>query len=801
MRKRNSQPVLQEKGNKKKKAISENSQRTLESFFQKRQFPEETSACASPIEGDDHNATDSTTRTLEVIPDDNESDLLLLETLVKSNPIDYLESQSNSSVPGSSVVDAISPDEIQPFFATSMYTDEFDKIMQTVLENEKYLFTEEELQIAEKHRVLHIEAKHLFVRIFLRKHKWIRLRKTDYSRNIADINNARSILCSPQIKFARDETELVDLAHLLNILLVDELKALIQNSRIPIPRGSAQNRCSLINDILDFANGKQRPSPLKDNSQRLLGFEQKTKDEGFAEKEAQERVQLLVSDVKTLIGPCIILEETVRTLFEKIHFVYYRASSQSNVSAMTAAILVRTSRRTFPSYIVCRSNNFWPHRDDLLEYYEAVKVYQGFKDMIEDLYSNRRNERAQSAEQWRCKEVEVLTIAWLQCESILENWKVIIKKQEVKVTSDDDWDRARLYFRKRFEAGWVYTHMIEDGAEVLGRLHEYEKEVLILKTLLDQNVYRLGKRGAWFDRLALVQMNHLRSGNRRIHLKAALETCTKAIRDPKVHLVYMSSLQRRIMRLESMLNVPKREQHDFFYNRLTTATERIIYGERLSDAVVGVKSVFRNNDGGECSVEELALGYYNKNGYKGFHSENGIIKTMFGLLFWDILFTPFPDVLETPFQTAPLDLPTDAFFIGRSYEIYTRLREISNGKGLEILKTVYDRESKAKTWCIGVTWDYELDDLLQITECIGANALSQICKVFAEEYDHRTGGMPDLCCWNYEKKECLFVEVKGPGDFLSETQKVWIDLLINSGVRVELCHIKIWDGEDELLDQ
>ena len=147
--------------------------------------------------------------------------------------------------------------------------------------------------------------------------------------------------------------------------------------------------------------------------------------------------------------------------------------------------------------------------------------------------------------------------------------------------------------------GWVYTHMIEDGAELLGRLHEYEKEVLILKTLLDQNVYRLGKRGAWYDRLALVQMNHLRSGNRRIHLKAALETCTKAIRDPKVHLgkyhlyvrckldasfvsnyslVYMSSLQRRIMRLESTLNIPKREQHDFFYNKLTTATERIIYG-------------------------------------------------------------------------------------------------------------------------------------------------------------------------------------------------------------------------------
>jgi Fanconi-associated nuclease 1 len=34
-------------------------------------------------------------------------------------------------------------------------------------------------------------------------------------------------------------------------------------------------------------------------------------------------------------------------------------------------------------------------------------------------------------------------------------------------------------------------------------------------------------------------------------------------------------------------------------------------------------------------------------------------------LFWDILFAPFPDVLETPYQSAPLDLTTDAFFVGK----------------------------------------------------------------------------------------------------------------------------------------
>ena len=72
--------------------------------------------------------------------------------------------------------------------------------------------------------------------------------------------------------------------------------------------------------------------------------------------------------------------------------------------------------------------------------------------------------------------------------------------------------------------------------------------------------------------------------------------------------------------------------------------------------------------------------------------------------------------------------------------------------------------------------------------------MSQICKIFSEEYGHRTGGMPDLCLWKYTdtEKRCLFSEVKGPGDRLSETQENWIDFLAGLGgtLEVELCHLR-----------
>lgn len=54
--------------------------------------------------------------------------------------------------------------------------------------------------------------------------------------------------------------------------------------------------------------------------------------------------------------------------------------------------------------------------------------------------------------------------------------------------------------------------------------------------------------------------------------------------------------------------------------------------------------------------------------------------------------------------------------------------------------------------------------------------------------------MPDLCMWKYneEEKRCLFSEVKGPGDRLSETQENWIDFLAGLGgtLEVELCHLR-----------
>lgn len=281
--------------------------------------------------------------------------------------------------------------------------------------------------------------------------------------------------------------------------------------------------------------------------------------------------------------------------------------------------------------------------------------------------------------------------------------------------------------------------------------NDHPREIAILRALLNQTAFRRGKRGAWYDRLALVlghypsqlelaapdleakdQLKHAR-------LEDALEVCFRGLDDPLTHLVYRSALERRVKRLESLLKRPVTERTGFA--GLEKAEERVIVGERLDGEVerrvMGRHSVWRGErvkrevvevqvegegqatgeeepsragkgadeaegsgvedvrdsdlvpplaEGGkaedmkldgptggdededelgpEVRVEQVALEAYAKEGWKGYHSEGGIVTTIWGLLMWDVLFAPIDGAFETAYQSEPLDLRTDSFAVG-----------------------------------------------------------------------------------------------------------------------------------------
>lgn len=99
------------------------------------------------------------------------------------------------------------------------------------------------------------------------------------------------------------------------------------------------------------------------------------------------------------------------------------------------------------------------------------------------------------------------------------------------------------------------------------------------------------------------------------------------------------------------------------------------------------------------------------------HSEGSILRTLFGLLFWDIILADVPGAFETKYQSAPLDIVEDTFYQAREDLIETRLAEIREGRARTIVEGHWDEHADKNTFCIGVRWDLlPRGDILDIVD-------------------------------------------------------------------------------------
>ncbi|KAL8293066.1 hypothetical protein RQP46_000760 [Phenoliferia psychrophenolica] len=765
-------------------------------------------------------------------------------------------------------------EEAQGEARVSFYLQAVDEMVEGSFK-EAHLFNPAELDAIARFRQLDGEARYLFIRLYLRKHDFIRVRTIGYERDISDVDAACSALCSrtptagpssvidltadsddedkpmagqssPEddqdfSRLAFDEKSLLDgsPADLLKLLNKDEIVSLGMKMKVLKGNGSRRDVTAAL---------------LKTSNQATLSFapvsSKKGKEKASVGLKYDERgnkaqqSSVVVTHVLKILGCCIRLSPSYISLFDRLSLVYHRTcyTSSTGTTSLTASLLARFGKRRYPSYEVKRSYNLWPNRDALIDFEVALAAEREIEQLVETKFralpkpdsdqtkkpkkggkepkEKKEKSKAQlKIEEDRKKEQEAVWQRGLDIfERVEPTWKKSVKAAKKEDANEPDEEKkGLLYYRKRFDPGWPLTRVLYKASALYARIDRHDDEKNILRKLIAQTMFRRGKRGAWYDRLALVLVKYpsAKENNsdlsKREKLKLAnernaeaLQVCRDGLKDPYTHLVYKSGLQARIKRIESLQKVDK-DEREKFDEQVCKADKKIVIGERLDDPETGKHSVWKskNNPDEGISVEELVMEYYeNEEGLKGIHSESGILTTLFGLLFWSILFTPVDGVFETPWQSAPLDLATDAFFAVRKKLIEKRLKFIANAKHskiAELLSVVDDQERPHGTYCIGVNWDkYSKTDLLEITKCIGGESLSTIMRVFAEDYTSRCGGVPDLILWDPEDERALFVEVKGPGDRLSNTQKVWIDVLGSAGVEVVVCAVMTEDDKEKL---
>lgn len=333
-----------------------------------------------------------------------------------------------------------------------------------------------------------------------------------------------------------------------------------------------------------------------------------------------------------------------------------------------------------------------------------------------------------------------------------------------------------------------------------------------LQTLLSQDVYCTDSRGRWWDRLALNLHQHLKN------TKKAIDCIRSGLADPFVRTGHRLSLYQRGLRIRDS---PSCKQfrcllHDLPVIPVEDVTHVTIKGKMCPQMGMG-KSVFLMEDiddeeGGKdisvstvmCSVEELALTHYRRNGFdQGIHGEGSTFITLYGILMWDIIFMDdIPDVFRNSYQTFPLDLYTDSFYGNRRDVIEARLHQLQTASSETLAKLIADvwttQEGKAAAL---VSWGrfISLQQVQSLVSCLGGRFLSGVFRRLSRDLRHCRAGLPDLVVWRTHTEHFKLVEVKGPNDRLSHKQMMWLSELKKLGATVEVCHVQATGGKSKRL--
>ncbi|KAJ7668675.1 VRR-NUC domain-containing protein [Mycena polygramma] len=662
----------------------------------------------------------------------------------------------------------------------------------------------------------------------------------------------------------------------LRVLKVDQLKSLCKTLKIPHAKLTKE---PMIEALIKYATNQSTlavvPSPKSKGKGKSKG---KSRDTGLRQtvlsfakpKIQQDQTDRLRELMLKTTGKLMRVNPHLNGLMIRLHIMWFR-STEFPQSLFQPALFAVFKKRVYATYDHVRDPDIWGSREQYLDYERGLQIEAVIDELLKpEPKGGRVAKPSVSAIIERFISPGTPGLGFLRAlttpartpgdepavefdldedTSTQQNAKLVktiferhaLPKWQEFVSAGST-SAPRKPGLERFESGFIYTRIVRKCAEALQKLKEYAAEKELLDELLLQRLWRRGRRGAWYDRRALVQMNYLcktSDGTKDMDvLREARQGIIEGLADDDTATVYRPSLIRRLDRVEKQLKMTAAEKakHDDVILKkpdevsftairvwdhpdsvkldasgkvkgkenktanIPSITNYFVAPEIEASAVPEPKkstpkwrwtgkSVWEGKDG-PVNVETRSLEFYEEQGFKGFHSETQVLTTLFGLLFWDIIFAPVPGAFETPWQTGPLDIADDSFYYARQDSIETRLTELKNGQARSILEKNDVRYRDDKTCCIGVKWDMcGRDDLLEIVECLGGNALSSICRLFCEDYGGRNSGVPDLIVWNPQTRDCRFVEVKGPGDSLSENQKMWSDALLTAGCVVELCHV------------
>ncbi|XP_069678511.1 fanconi-associated nuclease 1-like [Periplaneta americana] len=624
----------------------------------------------------------------------------------------------------------------------------FESVLNEVFQDAdmKKVISETESNHVIKFKQLQYQAKKLYVRMLSRKYTWHRV--TDIKYNEIDVSAAFNDL--EQDGFVTSDYNSEELDVLLNMLKLQELKSLCKTFRIqPI----TQPKPILVQALLDYGRNQQTLGGSRSDSSLVLR-------------------RRLRDELRHCIKLCEKQRKTFRRIFLLFSLPHQNTNEDRDVSRQLILLhYVKTNKIIFPSFSIQKTRPVFQTRD-------AMSSFEDANELLDQMTN------ALTAKDWK--------MAQLCGQRAWEDFKNLINDPVLR----EEAMRMPLYMRS-YTAASTYAYVMTQAVDVFKKGKLLFDCVTMLQELLSQDVYLLHYRGKWYDQLALILQSHLKNN------AEAAETVIRGMEDPDVGEVDQQILSTRgsllLSRRKGLSDDLKLRLVELIKKPLRDPPSVLIKAKSLQSNAPGRKQVYVQEDvirqeTTYSSVEEFAISHYHRQGYKeGMHAEGSVIVTLFGLIFWDVIYGhPLPDVYRSPYQAEPLDLNSVEFYRNRKEVIDNRLLDLRSWNLETVnqhIKTIFEQHEEKISI---VSWQRfrSPQQVVEVINSIGVELLSKILERLAKHYRTVRSGFPDLFVWDPQRAKCKFVEVKGPNDRLSIPQKMWLNYLTKCNADAEVCYVE-----------
>jgi VRR-NUC domain len=168
--------------------------------------------------------------------------------------------------------------------------------------------------------------------------------------------------------------------------------------------------------------------------------------------------------------------------------------------------------------------------------------------------------------------------------------------------------------------------------------------------------------------------------------------------------------------------------------------------------------------------------------------ENGLLNSMFGLLFWQAIFAPVAGAFFHEFQAAPADLHAPEFRRRRAALFTQCFEQLESDAYRDTMwRNFHNKRGIQSPF---VFWGLLSEELLSVAlNCLPREHL-KVCfaRILADIRANRSG-LPDLVQFWPEERRYQLIEVKGPGDRLQDNQIRWLTFCVSHGIPVSVCHV------------